>query len=132
MGSLVVACGLSRPAACGILVPQPGIEPASPALEGGFLTTGPLGKSPGLAFIIPHNSLEIDPGCCVYQCLFFLLLTSILWYGCTVLKNNSPIEECLSFRFLAIANKAATHKRYCTGLCVNVPFLFLWHKCPCV
>ena len=32
-------------AACGILVPRPGIEPASPALEGGFLTTGPPGKS---------------------------------------------------------------------------------------
>ena len=26
------------PTACGILVPQPGVEPASPALEGGFLT----------------------------------------------------------------------------------------------
>ena len=31
--SLVVAHGLSCPVACGILVPQPGIEPASPALE---------------------------------------------------------------------------------------------------
>ena len=31
--------------ACGILVPQPGIEPISPALEGKFLTTGPPGKS---------------------------------------------------------------------------------------
>ena len=30
--------------ACGILVPRPGIKPASPALEGGFLTTGPPGK----------------------------------------------------------------------------------------
>ena len=29
----------------GLLIPWPGIEPASPALEGGFLTTGPLGKS---------------------------------------------------------------------------------------
>ena len=37
------ACGLSCPMACGILVPQPGIEPVSPALEGGFLTTGPPG-----------------------------------------------------------------------------------------
>ena len=27
--------------ACGILVPQPGIEPMPPALEGGFLVTGP-------------------------------------------------------------------------------------------
>ena len=29
----------------GILVSQSGIEPMSPALEGGFLTTGPRGKS---------------------------------------------------------------------------------------
>ena len=27
--------------ACGILDPCPGIEPMSPAVEGGFLTTGP-------------------------------------------------------------------------------------------
>ena len=43
--SLVVARGLSRPGTCGILVPQPGIELASPALEGGPLTTGLPGTS---------------------------------------------------------------------------------------
>ena len=37
--------GLSCPKACGILIPGPGIEPVSPALVGGFLTTGPPGKS---------------------------------------------------------------------------------------
>ena len=37
-------CGLSCSMACGILVPQPGIEPSFPALEGKFLTTGPPGK----------------------------------------------------------------------------------------
>ena len=31
--------------ACGILAPQPGIEPTPPALEGEVLTTGPSGKS---------------------------------------------------------------------------------------
>ena len=31
--------------ACGILVPQPGIKPTSPVLQGGFLTTGPQWKS---------------------------------------------------------------------------------------
>ena len=41
----IVAQWLSCPAACGILVPWPGIEPASFAMEGGFLTTGPPGKS---------------------------------------------------------------------------------------
>ena len=34
------------PAACGILVPQLGLEPLSPALQGRFLTTRPPGKSP--------------------------------------------------------------------------------------
>ena len=43
--SLVVALRLSCLSVCGISVPQPGIEPESPALEGGFLTTGSPGKS---------------------------------------------------------------------------------------
>ena len=42
--SLVVVHGLSFLVACGILVPEPGIEVSSPALEDGFLTTGPPGK----------------------------------------------------------------------------------------
>ena len=50
--SLVVAYGLSCPATCGILVPRPWIKPASPALEGGFLTTGPPGKSQVLQVIL--------------------------------------------------------------------------------
>ena len=44
-GSVVAELRLSRPEASGILVPPPGMEPAAPALEGGFLTTGPPGKS---------------------------------------------------------------------------------------
>jgi len=40
-----VAHELSCSKPCRILVPQPGIKPASPALQGGFLTTGPEGKS---------------------------------------------------------------------------------------
>ena len=47
-GSTVVARGLSCSAACGILVSRPGIEPSSPALEGGLSTTGLPGKSPRL------------------------------------------------------------------------------------
>ena len=43
--------GLSCPEASGILVPRPGIKPESPALEGGFLTTEPPGKSLPLHFI---------------------------------------------------------------------------------
>lgn len=36
VGSPVVAHALSGSVACGVLVPQPGIEPKSPALQGGF------------------------------------------------------------------------------------------------
>ena len=42
--SVVAASGLSCSVAYGILVPWPGMEPVSLALEGGFLTTGPQGK----------------------------------------------------------------------------------------
>ena len=37
-------------AACGILVPWAGIEPAFPAWQDKFLTTEPSGKSPGTLF----------------------------------------------------------------------------------
>ena len=62
---LVVALGIFRcgmqaslvtvrvprcPTACGILVPQPGVEPASPALEGGVLTTRLTREVPELLF----------------------------------------------------------------------------------
>ena len=54
--SVVVAHRLSCPTAREILVPQPGIERASPALEGRFFTTGPPGKSPSL---ILNQKLEM-------------------------------------------------------------------------
>ena len=48
--------GLTCSAAREILGPRPGMEPTSPALEGGFLTTGPPGKSCSLYF--PASVLE--------------------------------------------------------------------------
>ena len=50
--SLVMAHGLSNrgvwaqlPEACRVLLPQSGIEPVSPALQGKFFTTGPSQRS---------------------------------------------------------------------------------------
>ena len=54
VGSVAAARGLSCPTACGILVPPPGIEPMSPALEGRFLPTGPPGKSQDGKFYIMY------------------------------------------------------------------------------
>ena len=45
--------GLSWPAACRILIPQPEIKPMYPALEGRFLTTGSPRKS--LFFLTVEN-----------------------------------------------------------------------------
>ena len=65
--SVVVARGLSCPAACGILVPWPGIKPTSPALEGRFFTTGPPGKSlcsllyRSICVFVSSSSLNICP-----------------------------------------------------------------------
>ena len=59
-GSAAVAPGLSFPMACGILVPQPGIEPASPTLEGGFLTTGPTGKSLIVSLAMPFFPVSVQ------------------------------------------------------------------------
>ena len=46
VGSVVAVHRLSCCTACGIPGSRPAIEPLSPALEGGFLTTGPPGKLP--------------------------------------------------------------------------------------
>ena len=43
--SVVAVHGLSCLMASGVLVPGPGIEPVSSALEDGFLTTGPPSNS---------------------------------------------------------------------------------------
>ena len=53
---------LFDPEACGILVPQPGIYPTTPALEGDVLTTGPPGKSLTILF---YTSLSFDFFSCV-------------------------------------------------------------------
>ena len=61
----------SYPETCRILVLWPGIEPASPALEGEFLTTGPPRRSPGCASWAnsgPHHwgSLNLSEHTCVH------------------------------------------------------------------
>jgi len=52
--SVVATLRLSCSIACEILVPWPGIEPVTAALQGGFLTTGPPRKSPEPLFYEPQ------------------------------------------------------------------------------
>ena len=64
-------CGLSCPAACGILVPGPGIKLTSPTLESRFLITGPSRKSPFIGFSDLSGNLTLlawkDQGCSQVQ-----------------------------------------------------------------
>ena len=43
--ALIAGLKFRSSAECGILVPLPGIDPASPAWQGRFLTTGPPEES---------------------------------------------------------------------------------------
>ena len=72
-GLVVGTHTLSCPAACEILVPQPEIEPASPALEDGLSTTGPPGMSQPIAsyLLLP---LVDEPHWCVQSTLIHMSL----------------------------------------------------------
>ena len=51
------------PKTCGMLTPQLGIEPPTPALEGEVLTTGLPGKSPKLYALESRHALVLKPQC---------------------------------------------------------------------
>ena len=118
----VVAAWSSDPAACGTLVSPSGIEPASPALEGGFLTTGPLGKpwpyssdTSQLPYRVhspfPVSSFLLTQ--CFQVLIFFLslgktplifLLVTILWWkqyivgkSARLLQQGTEFQSWLSF-----------------------------------
>ena len=54
------SCRTNSPTACGILVHWPRIEPASPALEGRFLTTGLSGEVPTWLFLCHKFKMQND------------------------------------------------------------------------
>ena len=83
---------LRCPGACGILVPQPGIKPTSSALEGGFLTTGPPGKSPDQYFN----------------------LANVSWFCCSKPKRASPALLCKAkiFSLLCLLLYISEKKRF--------------------
>ena len=80
---------------CGALVPQPGIEPVSLALEGKVLTTGPLGKYPHISHLegacLPGSGKMVPTeGCwtlsqgtffCSGQSVGAIYLRKFLWAG---------------------------------------------------
>ena len=67
--------------ACGILVPRSGIKPMSPALQSGFLTPGPAGKSLEFSFykswITRWSEATILTMCSFCVCVFSCTIPSV-------------------------------------------------------
>ena len=87
--SRIVVYGLRGSAACGILVPQPGIEALFHSLERGFLTSGPPGKSlysffriNGRVGLVRPNNLHTANACDAH-------------YLISLLKNGAHLQSCL-------------------------------------
>ena len=87
--SVVVVHWFSCSAACGILVPWPGIKPTPPELQGRFLTTGPPGKSPDKLHLIilfllgplRHQYLSVVCLCFfIFNFSLQVLLSFICWF----------------------------------------------------
>ena len=58
--AVVVARGLGYSVACGILVPRAGIEPLSPALQGGLEPLDHQGRPCGVLGITPNHDADGD------------------------------------------------------------------------
>ena len=62
-GSVAVVCRVSCSTPHGVIDPQPGVEPVSPALQGRFLVAEPPGKS---LTIFPPVLIQLNLWTCVY------------------------------------------------------------------
>ena len=83
-GSVVEEHGLGFSMACAILVPRLGIEPVSPALAGGFLTTRPPGES-----------------CLTKKCSEILMIS--MWiYGSTPLIIHNKWQYYMQFQWICV------------------------------
>ena len=68
-------------------LPGPGLQPVSPALAGGFLTTAPPGKSPVFCF---DSTYKWDHTVFLFLCLIYFTKHSVL-------KNHPYSLECQNF-----------------------------------
>ena len=78
--------------ACGILAPQPGIEPTPLAREGKVLTTGPLGKSQFSLSISFFLMISISlPFCAVFKIISFKIISTNLSSSSLILTVSSKL-----------------------------------------
>ena len=114
-----MAHGLSCLAACGILIPRPGIEPSSPALEGGLSTTGLPGKSPRLGRISSCPVSRVGPGSlCREQ-----TRTHTPRHSCTSLSSHLGMSKHTTQTHTD--TRAPTHTRKSPQMCASTE---MWQR----
>ena len=93
-----------------ISTPRPGVEPASPALEGEVLTTRPPGKSRG------STNFKSFPGDC---CVIWMWRTTAEWLWERTLRpyhmGSNPCSTCywFGFHFINCKNEANGWHHFC-------------------
>ena len=102
-------------------LPGPGLEPVSPALAGGFLTTAPPGKSHD--WLLSLNVFKVHH---VVACtLFPLWPNNIPLYGySTFYLSIHQLRDIWVFPLLRY------YEHSCTTFCVDICFNFSWSYIP--
>ena len=102
VGSAVVVYGPCCSTACGILVPWLRFEPASPALQGGFLTPDPWRSLDLISSSLMANA--VTPLSCAFGPLIVLLFwrvySGLLWIYFSF--GSLPCQEVLVRDFLTV------------------------------
>ena len=132
--SVVEAHRINYLGACGILVPRPGIEPASPALQGRLLITGPPREVPTFDFL-PNCRIVFHSGCTAftlspaihkgsdfswYSISIFMYITLIVkWYVIVVLTCTCIFLEMSDVEPLYVCTGHLFWKNvYSSPLCI--------------
>ena len=96
----IVVLNCSMP--CGILVPQPGMEPMSPAGQGRPLSTGPPGKSHGCFFLRKYQAKALPHLLTshLYSCIMAINGFIFLLYKCVTIKEKAvaPHSSTLAWK----------------------------------
>ena len=79
-------------------LPESGIEPASPALAGGFVTTESPGKPPSMSYVLDWLISTISLDNEVIRCTLLYYVKKLLCVPCIVLYKNFDLFKALNYK----------------------------------